>query len=201
MDHPANGAEARLNMRGLSVVVVENTVQEQEIVAQILAGFGVGTVAKPGSAAEAKTLLQRDRADLVLVGTALPGQDGYDFVRWMRREKAVASRTMPVVLLAAHTRASDIQRARDCGASWVLAKPVTPNVLFKGIEWLAKDERPFVECDVYAGPDRRTRQLGPPPGTEGRRHDDLSLAVGEAKSENMSQADIDALLNPKGAGR
>jgi hypothetical protein len=36
---------------------------------------------------------------------------------------------------------------------------------------------------------------------EGRRSDDLSLSIGTAVEDNMSQDEIDALMNPKSAAR
>ncbi len=36
---------------------------------------------------------------------------------------------------------------------------------------------------------------------DGRRQDDLSLKVGEAVAPNMSQNEIDAILNPRGVMR
>jgi hypothetical protein len=78
-----------------------------------------------------------------------------------------------------------------------LLRPATSVALYRRIAWLARNERPFIEADTYAGPDRRFKRDGPPAGTNGRR-DDLSLDVGEATTSNMSQADIDAMLNGKG---
>lgn len=199
MAGPAEGQpEPRLYMRNLMVLVVEENPQEQEILAQILTGFKVKWTDRCGTAAEAMHHLQRGRPDLILAGAALPDLDGYDFVARMRRDKTVASRDVPVLLLSGHTRAADVCRARDCGANWVLVKPATSAALYQRIAWLARNERPFVDTEGYAGPDRRFKNVGPPPDTTGRRKDDLSLKVGEATESNMSQADIDAMLNGKG---
>lgn len=200
MSEAAGPPEPRLYLRNLSVLLVESSPQEQEIVARILAGFGVRTVSRQPTAAAATAHLRQAPADLLVVAAALPGTDGYDFTRSFRFS-ALECRAAPVLLLTGHTRAADVHRARDCGASWVIAKPVTPRVLFHRIGWLARDERPFVETQAYTGPERRVRNLGPPPGAAGRRKDDLTLALGEATGANMSQAEIDALLNPRKAAR
>ncbi|MGC5376454.1 hypothetical protein ACPXAO_23390, partial [Salmonella enterica] len=55
---------------------------------------------------------------------------------------------------------------------------------------------PFVECDSFIGPDRRFKNMGPPPGTNGRRKTDVQEDLGEATAPNMSQSEIDALLKP-----
>ena len=119
----------------------------------------------------------------------------------MRRSKVESTRTAAVILLAGHTSEANVLRARDCGASFIIAKPVTPRIVFDRVIWLAKDGRGFINTETYAGPDRRFQKLGPPPNTEGRRKDDLSLNVGEAKEPNLSQNEIDAIFNPKGMPR
>ena len=128
---------------------------------------------------------------------SVPGSpDEYGLIGWVRRDGPEAMRAVPLLLQTGHTQRTNVLRARDCGASVVLAKPVQPTMLFERLGWLARDQRPFISVPSYAGPDRRFQKLGPPDGTAGRRSDDLSLQVGEASGENMSQAQIDALLNP-----
>ena len=196
MSGVAAQGEPRLYMGKVSVLLVESHPQEQEIVAQILTGFKVKAISRRKNATAAMDYLKHDPADLIIIGAALPDMDGYDLIRWLRTTKGPGQRS-PVLLLTGHTRAADVVRARNCGASWVLLKPITPPVLYRRIAWLAEDERPFIETAAYSGPDRRSRNLGPPPGMTGRRKDDLSLKVGEATEANMSQSEIDALMNPK----
>ncbi|MFX8414296.1 hypothetical protein ABTL42_19440, partial [Acinetobacter baumannii] len=80
-------------------------------------------------------------------------------------------RSIPILLLAGHTRQADIIRMRDCGASLILAKPVAPKALYDRLTWMARDPRPFVESAIYAGPDRRHNGGEPPNGIARRRMD------------------------------
>jgi DNA-binding response OmpR family regulator len=190
----------RLFFGRLSVLLVEGNSLEADIITQVLTGFKVRTINRFAASAEARDFLLRDGADLIVVGTPLVDagdMDEYDFIRWVRRSKTEATRTAPAVLLAGHTSQANVLRARDCGASFVIAKPITPSVIYERLAWLIKDARGFINTESYAGPDRRFQKLGPPPDTEGRRKDDLSLRVGAAKEPNMSQTEIDALMNRK----
>ena len=203
-DRPAAPAadapvEPKLYLRSLAVLVAEPSPHEFEIIEQILKGFRVRSVTRVTTAAEAKERIRREPPDMVIVGAALPEPDGYDFTRWMRTEKMLPCRTVPIVITTGHTRAADVETARSCGASYVVAKPVTAVVLFERIAWLARDRRAFVDHPAYCGPDRRFRNDGPPAGMDGRRKDDLSLDIGEPAESNMSQQEIDAMMNPKGA--
>ena len=196
--------DARLYFGRVSVVVVETSAFEAEILSEIFTGFKVRGVTCFNDAPRAQEHLQHNTAELLVVGSC-PANEGeldeYDLIRWVRRSKAELTRTASVIRLAGHTLAANVQRARDCGASFVIAKPATPAVLYERIVWLAKDARAFIDCASYAGPDRRFQQLGPPKGVDGRRHDDLSLTVGAAKAPNMSQSEIDAMLGGKGVAR
>ncbi len=200
----ATAVDSRIYFGALTVALVEANDLEADIVAQVLTGFKVRSVNRFRSAAELEDHLERDTADLLVVGAARSKDadiDEYDLIRRIRRNKGGGARTAPIVLLAGHTSQGNVLRARDCGASFVVAKPITPQVLYERVIWLAKDGRPFVTADTYIGPDRRFQKLGPPAGTEGRRKDDLSLKVGEAKLPNLSQSEIDAMLNGKGLPR
>ena len=196
--------DTRLYFGRLSVLLIEGNALEAEIVTQVLTGFKVRSVIRFDTAAKARDHLAHDCADLIMVGTVQPvagDMDEYDFIRWLRRSKVQMIQTASIVLLAGHTSEANILRARDCGASFVIAKPITPRVVYDRVLWLARDGRSFINEETYAGPDRRFQKLGPPPNTDGRRKDDLSLKVGDAKQPNMSQNEIDALLNGKGSFR
>jgi DNA-binding response OmpR family regulator len=198
----ASPLDARLYFGALTVAIVENKDLELEIIAQVFGGFKVRSVTRLKSIADAQSHLANDVPQLVVVGTAKAGDSGpdeYDLIRWIRRSRVEALRTVAVIHLAGHTLQTNVERARDCGANFVVAKPITPRTLYSRIMWLAKDPRPFIDVESYCGPDRRFQKLGPPAGMAGRRHDDLSLKVGEAKEPNLSQAEIDALLSGKGA--
>ncbi len=196
--------DARLYFGRLDVLVVESSKLEAEILSQVFMGFKVRGVTRLDDALAAQDHVQRNGADLTIVGTCQAGEgqpDAYDFIRWLRRHPSDTVREMSVILLAGHTLHSNVVRARDCGASFVIAKPITPQIMYERIVWLAKDARAFITCASYAGPDRRFQKLGPPAGQQGRRRDDLSLHVGEARAPNLSQHEIDAMVSGKGALR
>lgn len=184
----------RLHLGGLMVVAVEASRMELEVLCEMLLGFGVRKLARFRQAEEAQAGLLRDAIDLLFVGSAPGDPDGYGLTAWLRREGLAANRTAPVVLLTGHTQAANVLRARDCGASVVLAKPVQPAMLFDRLAWLVRDGRPFIDVAAYAGPDRRFRKLGPPPGMEGRRRDDPPSGAGSARGAGMSQGGTDGVL-------
>lgn len=89
-----------------------------------------------------------------------------------------------------------VQNARDCGAHYIVKKPLTPVVMLERILWIARESRPFIECDVYVGPERRHKNEGPPNGVP-RRRDDLPPEVGDAQEPNLSQDQVDNLFSSR----
>lgn len=189
-------ASEKIDLERISFLLVDDNNQSLDIMSQVVSGFGVRQMIKCSSAAEARAALTRNVIDFIVTDAQMPEEDGYDLVRWVRKEATDAHKHVPIVVVTGHTPRRDVVRARDCGAHFVVAKPLTPRVLLERIFWVAKDMRNFVECDTYSGPDRRNKRLGPPAGTEGRRHDDLTGALGEAEEPNMSQDAINALMKP-----
>ena len=193
-------ASTRLNLAKATTLIVDDNQQSLDILASVMTSFGVRSLVRAENGREAQETLQNRPVDLVLTDAQMPEMDGYDLVHWMRRTGPDASRITPVILVTAHTRKGDVARARDCGANFIIAKPLTPKIVLERILWVARGDRMFVECDSYVGPDRRFKHLGPPAEhPEGRRRDDVSTELGAAQTPNLSQADLDQLVKPQKA--
>ena len=154
------------------MLLVDGGGQGMNITAQLLAGFGVHTPARAATAEEAMQVCDGPALDLILCEPALPGRDGYAFVRQLRRSGLEPNAFAPVVLISAHTPRSKVLEARDCGANFIVRKPLSPRVMLDRILLIARENRAFIECETYIGPDRRFHALGPPAGLAGRRRDD-----------------------------
>lgn len=192
-------ADARLNLSKSTVLLLQNNQTELDILGQVFIGFGVKAIRKCLTLPEAEEAVKTVNFDLLIVDCDMADAAGYDFVARVRRMETSDNRVAPTMLISGHTVPSLINRARDCGANFVVAKPITPKVMYDRVLWLAREEREFVVTDTYSGPCRRHKTFGPPVGTKGRRHDDVSAKLGKAVGPDMSQNDIDAMFNPKRA--
>ncbi|HQR87896.1 MAG: two-component system response regulator [Caulobacter sp. 12-67-6] len=184
----------RINLEKASVLVLDDNGPSLDILSQVVSGFGVNQLSRAESVKEAQALVATKTFDLIISDVQIPEVDGIEFINWLRREAPETNRYVPVILVTGHTRTTDIFRTRDAGANFTVAKPITPKVLLERIFWVAREERAFIECDTYAGPDRRFKYEGPPIGVEGRRRDDLPAEVGTAQEANMSQDEINSLM-------
>lgn len=193
---PGISPYTKIEFDRINVLLVDDNPQALEILNQVVSGFGVRNVVKCHGAVEAQQALARHTIDLVITDAQMPEVNGYLFVRWLRTEAPESVRHLPVLMVTGHTRESLVLVARDSGANYTIAKPVTPKVVLDRIYWVAKDERMFIETETYSGPDRRFRREGPPIGMAGRRADDQLEELGEANGPNLSQDEIDDLMKP-----
>lgn len=191
---------ARFNLEKMGILVLDADTMSQAILTQILSGFGAKNLKKCSNAEEARQAVASTSYDLIVVDPSMAESGGYEFISWLRRDQKNGSRFAPVLMVTGHTQYSKIAAARDCGANFVVVKPLTPQIVVDRIMWMAKDMRPFVESKVYAGPDRRFKFDGPPPSSpNGRRQEDQEMAkeLGDAVDPNLSQKAIDELMQPR----
>jgi CheY-like chemotaxis protein len=186
----------RINLDRSRVLLIDDNPQALEALHAMFRGFGVRKQFKCGSGAEAMHVVKTQELDLIVIDSSMPDMDGYDFVRWLRRDAPDISKFTPVIMLTGHAARSMVEKSRDSGANFVVSKPFTPEILLQRVFWVAKDERQMVVAQGYVGPDRRFKNMGPPLGVKGRRKDDLSTHVGAATAPNLDQSDIDMLMKP-----
>lgn len=156
------------NLRRANVLVVDDCPFSLQLTSQVLLAFGVRARFQCRSAAEAEAILASEAVDLILADCDMPGKDGYQLVAELRRSGNELNAYCPAILLSSHTRRSKVLSARDCGANFIITKPLSPSLLLQRILWVARDPRSFLESPGYVGPDRRFRDQGAPASGERR---------------------------------
>lgn len=186
-----------INLEKARALIVDDNHQSLDLLVGVLTSFGLRNIIRKESGREARDELEFRQVDLILTNAQLPEIDGYDLVRWLRREADEASRMTPAIIVSAHTRRSQVEKARDCGANFIITKPISPAVMLERILWVARSDRLFIETESYVGPDRRWRNAGPPiEFPDGRRRDDQSIELSDGEGLNMSQDELDMLIKP-----
>lgn len=153
---------AVINLTGAVTMVVDDSPFALDLTIQALLGFGIRTRHACRTAAEAMEILKEENIDLLVVDCEMPGIDGFELVRWLRRSGLEPNAFVPVVMTAAHIPRTRVAEARDCGANFVITKPFSAATLLERIVWVARDGRPFLEVGDYFGPDRRFRKASAP---------------------------------------
>lgn len=187
------------NLGKAVVLVVDDNAFSLRLTTQTLLGFGVQSRHQTTSVDDAIALLKTYPIDLLVTDCDMPGKDGYDLVSWMRRY-GQENAWVPAIMVAGHTPQSKVLKARDCGANFIVARPLSPVVLLERILWVARDPRPMLQAGDYFGPDRRFQDSGPPKDIGERRADMIKaaqLATQMAALEARSDADASP---PEGTG-
>lgn len=175
-------SRSRFNLDRAAVLLLDETSVGMSILVQIVTGLGAKTLYRCTTVEMAQEVAASHELDLAIVDGMAPSGGGYDFVKWLRNNAQEPNCYTPVLLTTAHTPASDVVRARDCGGHIIIKKPIAPIVMLERIIWVAKEGRPFLFTGGYVGPDRRFRDDGPPDGV-GRRREDLIAQENTAKEK------------------
>ncbi len=129
-----------LKLPGIKVLVVDDEPDARELMRRCLLASDVMTQLA-SSAAEAQEVLTRFTPDVILSDIGMPTQDGYEFMRNLRRQ---GNRT-PAVALTAFARPEDHIRSIQAGFQTHLPKPVEPAELVAVIAgltgWFEKSQQ------------------------------------------------------------
>jgi DNA-binding response OmpR family regulator len=151
----------------------------------VMSGLGIRGASRSNSVQDAWKMLKMADFDLIVCGSSLTDGDGFDFISELRRSSVEPNRFSSVIVLSGHTPAAAVHKARDCGANFIVAKPISARTLLDRIVWIAREPRSFIDAGIYAGPDRRFQNLGPPAQVDGRRKDDVALQAGEVSLNSI----------------
>jgi CheY-like chemotaxis protein len=185
-------ASDKINLEKIDFLLIDPNSFFLDILAQVVGGFGVRSITRCSTVAQAKVVLAERVIDFILTDANLPDESGYDFIEWVRRNAIEANRFVPAIIVTGHTRISQVARARDCGAHFIIAKPITPKIILERIFWVGRENRMFIESDTYCGLDRRFKTEGPPAGIAGRRSEDHD-AAGQDEDDDL----VSPIVAPK----
>jgi two-component system, OmpR family, phosphate regulon response regulator PhoB len=104
------------------------------------------TVLEAANAVEAREVLTRQRPDLLIVDWMMPGEDGVEFIKRLRKDSVINE--LPVIMLTARVEENDKVRGLDCGADDYLTKPVGMKELLARIKALLRRTSQANEDDV-----------------------------------------------------
>jgi CheY-like chemotaxis protein len=110
-------------LRDVDILVVDDDRSLREAVAEILADTGA-RVRVAESAAEAMRAVDEFQPEVLLCDIAMPGEDGYSFLRRLRARGPARGGSIPAVALTALAGEGDRSRALAAGYQIHMTKPV-----------------------------------------------------------------------------
>ena len=124
----------------------------------MLAAIGTGRIETYESPTEAINAMQRAIPDLVIAAAAMQPLTGPALVRTMRHSSSDALCFVPAMIMSAHAKPTIVEDALRAGAHQVLVLPTSASTLYRRLDWLLNDDRPFElkgEHYVVAGMEER----------------------------------------------
>jgi two-component system CheB/CheR fusion protein len=113
----------RDRIRDVQILIVDDDAATREAIAEMLHQRGA-RVAMAGTAEEAMTSVATLRPEVLVCDIAMPGEDGYGFLRRLRALGADRGGDTPALALTALAGEDDERRALEAGFQLHLAKPV-----------------------------------------------------------------------------
>lgn len=164
-------------MAGATILVVDDEPKIARTVRAYLESSGFRVVAA-GDGRTALTLFRHEKPSLVILDLGLPGMDGLDVARTLRRESNV-----PVIMLTARVEEADRLVGLELGADDYVTKPFSPRELVARVRAVLR----------RAGPER---DVAPPPVIAGDLSIDLErrLATVAGRAVELTPTEFDLLV-------
>lgn len=122
---------------GIRILVVDDCADNRLLFSIMLKSLGAD-VQSASSVKEGLQMLQEYKPDILLSDISMPEEDGYSFIRKIRKLDAAQGGEIPAIALTAYAGAEDIQSVIAAGFSSHVAKPVEKIVLSDAIANLIK---------------------------------------------------------------
>lgn len=124
---------ADYDLTQLSILLVEDSRFSRMLVRSVFFAVGIRQIQLANDGAQAIELLKRmggkgdqdggSSVDMVISDLVMPGVDGFDLLKWIRRDPETPNAFLPFTLLTARADPDVVAQSRDLGANEFIAKP------------------------------------------------------------------------------
>jgi CheY-like chemotaxis protein len=115
-----------------TILVVDDRPTNREFLVTLL-GYKGHRLLEAGDGAEALEMARVRRPDLIIVDLVMPVMDGYEFVRQLRADPAIAQ-TCVIFYTATYLQAEAWALAQACGVAHIVTKPAEPEEIFRVVD-------------------------------------------------------------------
>ena len=180
-----------VELRPLRVLLVEDSVANQRVAAGVLekAQHTVSIVSNGAAAVEA---CAAERFDVVLMDLQMPGMDGYEATRAIRRyERELGARGTPIVALTARASMGNEAHCMSAGFDGYLSKPYRSRELLDAIAAVVAGtepaEAPEAPAEARAAQDGAGEAQAAPPPPDARLDWDAALEAVDGDRELLGK--------------
>ena len=121
------------------ILIIEDHVDNLELMKYLLTAFGYEILAVDNGLAGIESI-EREPPDLIICDIQIPGIDGYEVARRVKRSGDL--RVIPLVAITALAMVGDRERVMGAGFDGYISKPITPDTFLAEVEaFLPLDRR------------------------------------------------------------
>jgi CheY-like chemotaxis protein len=148
-----------LDLSEVRIVVVDDNEFAMTLIRRLLRAMRITEVTTCSNPEAAAEVIKQANADILIVDIDMPVKTGLELIHEIRHGQAGIAKDMSILVASAHVDREHVEKARNEGANWVVAKPLSFRSLYDGLARVTLDDRPFIEEKGYVGPCRRTRAM------------------------------------------
>ena len=127
----------------LSIAVIDDRKPMLQVMRAMLAAIGTGRIDTYESPVAALEAMHETPPDLVLAAAAMQPLTGPAVVRSMRYMGSGPLCFIPAMVMSANAKPAIVESALRAGAHQVLVLPTSASTLYRRLDWLLNDDRPF----------------------------------------------------------
>jgi len=135
-DQPIHALTDKTHADGKTVLYVEDNPSNVLLMKEILDRLCNLTMISAASAEEGLELIRKTKPDIILMDIQLPGMDGIDALKELRRTEAY--RNIPVIALTAQAMPKDVKKGVDAGFDCYITKPIRISEILSALGDLLK---------------------------------------------------------------
>ena len=116
----------KLDYKGKKILLVEDNEFNAEVMKELLTEVGVEVEVAPNGRNSISRLKEREAGyySMVFMDIRMPGIDGYETTRRIRRSQREDLKKIPIIAMTAEAFSNDVKMAVDAGMNGHIAKPV-----------------------------------------------------------------------------
>ncbi len=125
------------------VMVIDNKRPMLAMMRAMLAAIGTGRIETFESPTEALDAMTEETPHIVMAAASMQPLSGCALVLAMRHADAEPVCFIPAIVMGAYARPSLLEEAIGAGAHQVLVLPTSASTLYRRLDWLLNDGRPY----------------------------------------------------------
>jgi len=172
-------------MQTKTILIVDDTVSNLDILADILAEYDVVDAT---NGQDALDILEEEKIDLILLDIMMPEMDGFEVCEKIKENPK--TQDIPIIFITAKTDESSIEKAYDIGGSDYVTKPFLPKELKARVKKELNIQDMVMELKMMASTDPMTKLYNRRYFTKISKHI-LNLAKRENQDISIIMLDID----------